>query len=83
MLFLAANVLHESLKTKLKNFIPGPNTRQLCRAGFNKIKDMILKVGWVPQKGILNIIPTLEHAEQCANSFFVFYFSNVVSKVTA
>ena len=59
---LAANVLHESLKIKLKNLTPGPNTRQLCRAGINKIKDMIRKVGWVPQKGILYVIPTPEHA---------------------
>ena len=80
---LAANVLHESLKIKLKNLTPGPNTRQLCRAGINKIKDMIRKVGWVPQKGILYVIPTPEHAEQCVNSFLDYDFSKVVSKVSA
>ena len=80
---LAANVLHESLKIKLKNLTPGPNTRQLCRAGINKIKDMIQKVGWVPQKGILYVIPTPEHAEKCVNSFLDYDFSKVVSKVSA
>ena len=83
MLFriLAENVLHESLKIKLKSLTPGPNMRQLCRAGINKIKDMIRKVGWVPQKGILYVIPTPEHAEQCVNSFLDYDFSKVVSKV--
>ena len=79
---LAENVLHESLKIKLKNLTPVPNTRQLCRAGINKIKDMIQKVGWVPQKKILYIIPTPEHAEQCVNSFLHYDFSKVVSKVS-
>ena len=79
---LAENILHESLKIKLSNLRPGPNTRQLCRAGINKIKDMIRKVGWVPQKGILYVIPTPEHAERCAGAFLDYDFSKVVSKVS-
>ena len=80
---LAENILHESLKIKLKNLTPGPNTRQLCRAGINKIKDMIQKVGWVSQKGILYVIPTPEPAGQCVNYFLDYDFSKVVSKVSA
>ena len=80
---LAENVLHEGLQIKLKNLTPGPNTRQLCRAGTNKIKDMIRKVGWVPQKGILYVIPTPEHAEQCVKSFLDYDFLKVVSKLSA
>ena len=38
---LAENVLHEGLKVKLDNLIPGQNTRQLSVVGVNKIKDMI------------------------------------------
>ena len=79
---LAENILHESLKVKLSNLRPGPNMRQLCRAGINKIKDMIRKVGWVPQKGILYVIPTPEHAERCAGAFLDYDFSKVVSKVS-
>ena len=79
---LARNVLHESLKVKLGNLIIGPNTRQLCRAGINKIKDMIRKVGWVPQKGILYVVPCEEHAERCQSSFLDYDFSKVVSKVS-
>ena len=79
---LAENVLHKSLKVKLKNLTPGPNTRQLCRAGINKIKDMIRKVGWVPQKGILYVIPTPEHTDKCVNSFLDYDFSKVVTKVS-
>ena len=52
-------------------------------SGINKIKDMIRKVGWVPQKGILYVIPTPEHAEKCVNSFLEYDFSKVVSKVSA
>ena len=42
---LADNVLHEGLKVKLDNLIPGQNTRQLSVVGVNKIKDMIRTVG--------------------------------------
>ena len=38
---LADNVLHEGLKVKLDNLIPGQNTRQLSVVGVNKIKDML------------------------------------------
>ena len=78
---LAENILHESLKVKLRNLQPGNNTRQLCTAGINKIKEMVRTVGWVPQKGILYVIPTEEHAEKCVASFLEYDFSKVVSKV--
>ena len=42
---------------------------------------MIRKVGWVPQKGILYVIPVPEHAERCQSSFLDYDFSKVVSKV--
>lgn len=75
-------MIHESLKIKLSNLTLGNNTRQLCRAGINKIKDMIRKVGWVPQKGILYVIPVPEHADRCQSSFLDYDFSKVVSKVS-
>ena len=43
---------------------------------------MIRKVGWVPQKGILYVIPVPEHAERCQSSFLDYDFSKVVSKVS-
>ena len=55
---------------------------EVRRAGINTIKDMIRKVGWVPQKGILYVTPTLEHAERCAGAFLGYDFSQVVSKVS-
>ena len=47
----------------------------------NKIKYMMRKVGWVPQKGIAYAIPTEEHAEKRVNSFLDYDFSKVVFKV--
>ena len=67
---------------KLTNLQPGSNTRQLCRAGINKIKEMIRKVGWVPQKGIMYVVPAAEHAEKCESSFLDYDFSKVVSQVS-
>ena len=59
---LAENVLHEGLKVKLENLIPGQNTRQLSVVGVNKIKGMIRTVRWIPHKGIMYAMPIEEHA---------------------
>ena len=57
---LAENVLHEGLRVKLENLIPGSNTRQVSVVGVNKIKDMIRTVGWIPHKGIMYAMPIKE-----------------------
>ena len=75
-------MLHESLKVKLDNLIVGTNTRQVSRVGVNKIKEMIKTVGWVPQKGILYVMPLEEYAERCEAAFEKYDFSKVVEKVS-
>ena len=80
---LAENVLHEGLKVKLENLIPGQNTRQLSVVGVNKIKDMIRTVGWIPHKGIMYAMPIEEHAVRCEEAFVKYDFSKLVGKVSA
>ena len=48
----------------------------------NKIKEMIKTVGWVPQKGILYVMPLEEYAERCEAAFEKYDFSKVVEKVS-
>ena len=79
---LSDNILHEGLKVKLSNLRVGQNTRTLCRAGINQIKDMIRKVGWVQQKGIMYVVPTPEHAKECEGAFLDYDFSKLVTKVS-
>ena len=80
---LADNVLHEGLKVKLDNLIPGQNTRQLSVVGVNKIKDMIRTVGWIPHKGIMCAMPIEDHAVRCEEAFFKYDLSKLVGKVSA
>ena len=70
------------MKVKLDNLIVGTNTRQVSRVGVNKIKEMIKTVGWVPQKGILYVMPLEEYAERCEAAFEKYDFSKVVEKVS-
>ena len=70
------------MKVKLDNLIVGTNTRQVSRVGVNKIKEMIKTVGWVPQKGILYVMPLEEYTERCEAAFKKYDFSNVVEKVS-
>ena len=79
---MAENVLHESLRVKLKHLKIGNNTRQVSRLGVNKIKEMIKTAGWVPHKGILYVMPTEEHAQRCEEAFKKYDFSKVVGKVS-
>ena len=80
---LAENVLHEGLRVKLENLIPGSNTRQVSVVGVNKITDMIRTVGWIPHKGIMYAMPIEEHAVQCEEAFVKYDFSKLVGKVSA
>ena len=74
--------MHEGLKVKVKNLIPGQNTRQLSVVGVNKIKDMIQTVGWIPHK---------QKCTQCLSrntlsgevAFVMYDFSELVGKVSA
>ena len=78
---LADYMLHDSLTVKLERLRIGPNTRQLCRAGVNKIKQIIRNVGWVPTKGIIYVIPEEEHADQCEGSFLNYDFLRCIAQV--
>jgi len=80
---LAENVLHEGLRVKLDNLIPGSNTRQVSVVGVNKIKDMIRTVGWIPHKGIMYATPIEEHAVRCEEAFVKYNLSKLVGKVSA
>ena len=80
---LAENVLHEGLKVKVDNLIPGQNTRQLSVVGGKKIRDMIRTVGWIPHKGIVYAMPIEEQAVRCEETFVKYDFSKLVGKVSA